>query len=114
MNTTPEPFQRSSVVAYVCSASDCDEIATVLIERETQAESPLCGEHWQAARVLADHPLSAVMVLPRPRCFVATCHAPAIEVVVNLDGTYLPCCETHLEDLSWVTPEPSDCESGDA
>jgi hypothetical protein len=114
MNTTSEPFQRTSVLALVCSASKCGEIATVLIERETQAESPLCAEHWQAVRVLADHPLSAVTALPRPRCFVATCQAPAIEIVVHLDGTHLPCCETHLEDLSWVTPESSNAESDNA
>ena len=107
MNTTSEPSQHSSVVAYVCSASECGEIATVLVERETAAETPPCGEHWQAVRLLADHPLSAAMVLPRPRCFVATCQAHAVEIVVHLDGTYLPCCERHLDDLSWVTPEIS-------
>ena len=63
--------------------------------------------------MLADDPLSAVRVLPRPECFVAACQLPAIEIVIHLDGTYLPCCETHLEDLSWVTPESSGRESDD-
>ena len=26
----------------------------------------------------------------------------------HLDGRSLPVCETHLEDLSWVTPSPVD------
>jgi hypothetical protein len=106
-----DPSPSTSTVAYLCIASGCPEIATVLVKRAAQALSPLCGEHWQAARLLAGDPLGAVRVLRRPRCFVATCQTPAIEIVIHLDGTYLPCCETHLEDLSWVTPESRDRES---
>jgi hypothetical protein len=111
MNTISQPSPSPSTDAHVCIASGCPEIAAVLIKREAPASSPLCGEHWQAARVLADDPPSAVRVLPRTRCFVAACQTPAIEIVIHLDGTYLPCCETHLEDLSWVTPESSGRQS---
>lgn len=114
MNTTSHPSPSPSTAAYVCIASGCADIATVLIERDAPASSsPLCAEHWQAARSLSDHPFSTVRVLPRPRCFVATCPTPAMELIVYLDGTYIPCCETHLEDLSWVTPELGCRESDD-
>jgi hypothetical protein len=110
MNTTTCPLRKSTTVAYLCSAAGCSEIATILVVPESRAESPLCGEHWQATRRLADGPFSAVHVLPRPECFVAACQTPAVEIVVHLDGTHLPCCDTHLEDLSWVTPEATGWE----
>ena len=90
MTTTSHPSPSASTVAYVCIASGCPEIATVLVEREARVLSPLCGEQWQAARVLADDPLCAARVLPRPECFVAACELPAIEMVIHLDGTNLP------------------------
>lgn len=112
MKPIPEPPEATSVVAYVCSVTGCAEIATVMVERDPHAEAPFCGEHWQAARKLADHRLSAIMVLPRPHCFVSACATPALEIVVHVDGALVPCCERHLEDLSWVTPELSRGEVG--
>ena len=112
MKPITRPSQYSTT-AYLCSAAGGPEIATILIEPESRAETPLCGEHWQATRLLAEDPFTAVHVLSRPRCFVTACLTPAIEIVAHLDGTYLPCCETHLEDLSWVTPESTGTESDD-
>lgn len=99
--------------AFLCSVGRCDEIATIVVDHHNRAESPLCGEHWQTARHLTGDRLSTITILPRPRCFVAGCGESAIEIVVHLDGTLLPCCERHLEDLSWVTPKTSTCDVGD-
>ena len=112
MNPIPELSAPTSVVAYVCSVTGCGEIATVMVERDSHVEAPFCGDHWQVARILADNRLSTIMVLPRPHCFVAACATPALEIVVHLDGALLPCCEQHLDDLSWVTPELSRGEVG--
>ena len=68
-------------------------------------EHPLCGEHWMGAQEAAGHRLAAVRTLARPLCFVAGCHAGAVELMVDVDSSLLPCCESHLNDLSWVTPE---------
>jgi hypothetical protein len=96
--------EATGLVRYTCSVESCAEIATVLVDGGPRSDLPLCGEHWQTARSLASDGLAAVMVLPRPCCFVAACGSPALEIVVHLDGTLLPCCERHIEDLCWVTP----------
>jgi hypothetical protein len=114
MNTIMGLSDPSRIIASVCSAPGCAEIATVLVEGEVGEQAPLCGPHWQAARKRPEHPPKVLTVLPRPECFVATCREPAVEIVVHLDGALLPCREPHIKDLSWVTPESSGDESDDA
>ncbi len=91
--------------AFQCSVRGCDEIGTLMVLHQDQAERPLCAQHWDLARSLATSPIGAVRTLPRPICFVRGCDAGAVSLMEHIDSSLLPCCETHLNDLSWVVPE---------
>ncbi len=86
-----------------CCAIGCNEVASILVALE-DSELPFCGNHWQELRQ-GSHRVSRVLeVLDRPDCFTNGCSSPAVSVMTHLDGTGLPVCENHLDDLSWVTP----------
>ena len=95
----------SGVAAFACIVQDCVEVATILIAHRDSTEQPLCASHWQAAHQAAVTKLRPVTVLPRPACFVPGCGAGAVQIMRHLDDNHLPCCERHLDDLSWVMPE---------
>ena len=95
----------ASGTAFACVVSTCREIATIVVTCGDSTERPLCGEHWMRAQEAAGHQLAAGRTLARSLCFVAECRAGAVEIMVHVDSSLLPCCEGHLNDLSWVTPE---------
>src|SRR4051794_5807129 len=97
------------LLACCCSAVGCDEVATVIVDVGDQSELPFCGRHWDQIRgPEANRRVRAV--LDRPDCFRSVCTAPAVSVMTHLDGTPLPVCERHLDDLSWITPSAKELE----
>lgn len=91
-------------VAFGCSATGCGEIATIMVESGVNAERPYCPVHWQAVRVQSPVPRSCLRILDRPPCFRLDCLHGAVTLMSHVDGTLLPLCEEHLDDLSWVVP----------
>ena len=44
-----------------------------------------------------------IPVAPEPSdCFQDDCNEPAVAVVHELDGSPMPACQQHWDDLSWV------------
>ena len=92
---------------WCCSAIGCDSIASIVVQSGTDAPYAYCGLHWDELRRPFGHE-NAIYVPDRPDCFHTDCQTPAVSVMTHLDGTYLPVCELHLDDLSWVSPTPSE------
>src|SRR3954451_15379655 len=87
------------LLAYCCSAVGCDEVATIIVDVGDQLELPFCGRHWDQIRG-SETNRRVRAVLDRPDCFRSVCTRHAVSVMTHLDGTPLPVCETHLDDLS--------------
>lgn len=94
--------------AAACIEPGCLELATVRVRTRDRTAAALCPLHWNEQRRIPGAVLQVDAVLPRPPCFKASCPADAVSAMSHLDGRCLPVCEIHLEDLSWVTPEPED------
>ena len=88
------------------AAIGCDDVASILVESNPGSAEAYCGRHWDQLRL----PLAAAdLCIPnRPTCFLSACSGPAACISTHLDGTLLPVCEVHLDDLSWVSPTPSE------
>ena len=99
-------------VAVVCSVATCGEIATIMIEHRARAEQPRCAEHWQQAHGSAPQSLNVVRTLPATELL----RHQLRERGGGGHGAHrripLPCCESHLDDLSWVVPDEVDRRSG--
>lgn len=102
---TAQPAQSAmpDLFARCCSAVGCDDVATIVVDVGNQSELPLCGRHWDQIRG-TETKRRVRAVLDRPDCFRTACATPAVSVMAHLDGTQLPVCERHLDDLSWISP----------
>ena len=91
-------------MAYVCCVASCDEIATIMVPIEISQSDPSAPSTGIGP---LDLPRGSYCRAdpPRPSCFVGDCAAGAVVVMEHTDASLLPCCETHLNDLSWVVPE---------
>ena len=91
---------------WCCSAIGCDDVASILVESNPGSAEAYCGRHWDELRV----PFAAAeLYIPhRPTCFHSACSTPAVCIKTHLDGTRLPVCDAHLDDLSWVSPTQSE------
>jgi hypothetical protein len=89
----------------MCSVHNCDEIATIMLHHSDQAERAMCAKHWDLTHSVANMPISIVRTLPRPTCFVRDYPDGAVAIMEHINSTLLPCCETHLNDLSWIVPD---------
>lgn len=89
--------------ALCCRAVGCDDVATIIIDIADQSNLPFCGGHWDQIRGTETN-RRVRAVLDRPDGFLTTCARPAVSLMAHLDGTPLPVCERHLDDLSWISP----------
>ena len=102
------------VIAYPCVAKDCLEIATIVVRGVKGIEWPLCPDDWRAIYRQTRGLIENVRTLERPDCFRPDCHDEAVAVMEHLDGSPLPVCQAHWDDLSWVTPtDPGGRATGD-
>ena len=101
MNATPG--ERAH---WCCSAIGCDDVASIVVDPGLGSAEAYCGRHWDELRL----PFAAAeLYIPnRPTCFHSACSPPAVCIRTHLDETPLPVCEAHLDDLSWVSPTPSE------
>ncbi len=91
---------------WCCSAIGCDNVASIVVDSNRGSVEAYCGRHWDELRL----PFAAAeLYLPnRPTCFhTGLPHARGVHQD-HLDGTLLPVCEAHLDDLSWVSPSPAE------
>jgi hypothetical protein len=95
---------RHRMPTEACDISGCYEVATIHARLVDGLERRPCAVHWTELRAAATVPAQVVAVLDRPVCFRIGCTGGAVSVMSALDGASLAVCETHLEDLSWVTP----------
>jgi hypothetical protein len=92
-------------VAYKCSWEGCEEIATEAVRGPNRMECALCAGHWKVLDRKTPGLTEVTHPLSRPACFCSECGDEAVTVFEHLDGTALPVCERHRDDLSWVTPQ---------
>lgn len=92
---------------WCCNAIGCDGIASIVVQSGTDVSYAYCGLHWDELRPPYAEGY-ALYVPDRPDCFHTDCQTAAVSVMTHLDGTFLPVCEPHLDDLSWVSPTPSE------
>ena len=91
---------------WCCDAIGCDNLASIVVDSRPERFEAYCGLHWVELRPPS---VLGVLVLPdRPDCFRATCQTPAVSLRTHTDGSRLPVCETHLDDLSCVNPTESE------
>ena len=93
---------------WCCSAIGCDNVASIVVDSNRGSVEAYCGRHWDELRL----PFAAAeLYLPnRPTCFHSACSTPAVCIRTHVDGTLLPVCEAHLDDLSWVSPSPAELQ----
>lgn len=101
------PHCHPDATDLCCCAIGCDSVASIRAQVADDALLPFCGVHWQEVRSITFR-RQVAQVPDRPQCFRAACTTPAVSVMQHLDGTPLPVCEKHLEDLSWVDPTPDE------
>ena len=92
---------------WCCTAIGCDSIASIVVQPGTDVPHSYCGLHWDELR--PPYGKGCALYVPdRPDCFHTHCQTTAVSVMTHLDGTHLPVCEPHLDDLSWVSPTASE------
>jgi hypothetical protein len=104
---------RPARTAFPCEEVGCFEVATICVRVNDIAEQDLCPIHFSDLRNDRTVRRHVVRQLDRPACFKDSCGAAAVSVMPHLDGTALPVCERHLEDLSWVSPTAVELQAMD-
>ena len=109
MANNPRPGSRywqlpGDVIAYPCAVENCMETATIVVQGAKEIDTPLCPNDWHGLQRQRHGPTEIVRTLEGPLCFRGDCPDEAVTVMEHLDGTPLPVCQRHWDDLSWVTP----------
>ena len=92
---------------WCCTAIGCDNIASIVVQSGTDASYAYCGLHWDELRPPYGEGTPSTSLIGQTAS-TRTARPPAVSVMTHLDGTFLPVCEPHLDDLSWVSPTPSE------
>ena len=93
---------------WCCTAIGCDNIASIVVQSGTWFRRTRTAGYTGTSCACRSRQGNALYVPDRPDCFHTDCQTPAVSVMTHLDGTFLPVCEAHLDDLSWVSPTPSE------